>query len=68
MPGADDPAIQADIVATTWPSRPDAGLVREALDQLARLVGAPLAGLDPARRDAAALALRAQGGAAVATS
>ena len=32
VPGADDPAIQADIVATLGR---DAGLVREALDQLA---------------------------------
>jgi hypothetical protein len=64
VPGADDPAIQADIVATLGR---DAGPVREALDELARLAGAPLAALDPARREAAAMALRAQGGAAVAT-
>ena len=64
VPGADDPAIQADIVATLGR---DTGLVREALDQLARLAGLALAGLDPARREAAALALRAKGGAAVAT-
>ena len=64
VPGADDPAIQADIVATLGR---DAGLVREALDELARLAGSPLAGLDPARREAVALGLRAKGGAAVAT-
>jgi hypothetical protein len=64
VPGADDPAIQADLLATLGR---DAGPVREALDELARLVGAPLAGLDPARREAAATALRAKGGAAVAT-
>lgn len=64
VPGADDPAIQADIVATLGR---DTGLVREALDGLARLAGSPLAGLDPARRDAVALELRAKGGAAVAT-
>jgi hypothetical protein len=64
VPGADDPAIQADIAATLGRH---AGLVREALDQLARLAGQPLAGLDPARRQAAAMALRAQGGPAVAT-
>ncbi len=64
VPGADDPAIQADMVATLGR---DAGLVREALDRLARLAGSPLAGLDPARREAAAMELRAQGGAAVAT-
>jgi hypothetical protein len=64
VPGADDPAIQADIVATLGR---DANLVREALDQLARLGGSPLASLDPVRREARALELRAQGGAAVAT-
>jgi len=64
VPGADDPLIQADIVATLGR---DAGRVREALDELARLAGMPLAGLDPARRDAVAMELRATGGAAVAT-
>jgi len=63
VPGADDPAIQADMVATLGR---DAGPVREALDELARLAGVPLAGLDPARREAAAMELRAKGGAAVA--
>ena len=64
VPGADDPLIQADIAATLGR---DAGPVREALDELARLAGLPLAGLDPARRDAVAMELRAKGGAAVAT-
>ena len=64
VPGADDPAIQADILATLGR---DAAPVREALDVLARLAGAPLAGLDPARREAVAMELRAKGGAAVAT-
>ena len=64
VPGADDPAIQADIVATLGR---DTGPVREALDELARLAGSPLACLDPARREAAAMELRATGGAAVAT-
>ena len=64
VPGADDPAIQADIVATLGR---DAGLVREALDELARLAGSPLASLDPVRRQAVAVELRAAGGAAVAT-
>ena len=64
VPGADDPAIQADIVTTLGR---DAGLVREALDQLARLAGRPLASLDPERREAVAVELRAIGGAAVAT-
>jgi hypothetical protein len=64
VPGADDPAIQADIVATLGR---DAVLVREALDQFARLAGSPLADLDPARREAVAMELRAKGGPAVAT-
>ena len=64
VPGADDPAIQADVMATLGR---DAGLVREALDELARLAGRPLAALDPARREAVAMELRAKGGAAVAT-
>jgi hypothetical protein len=64
VPGADDPAIQADMVASLGR---DAGPVRVALDRLARLAGAPLASLDPARREAASLELRATGGPAVAT-
>jgi len=64
VPGADDPVIQADIVATLGR---DAGLVREVLDDLARLVDQPLASLDPARREAVAAQLRAKGGLAVAT-
>jgi hypothetical protein len=64
VPGADDPAIQADILATLGR---DAGLVREALDQLARLAGGPLVSLDPARREAVGMELRAAGGEAVAT-
>jgi hypothetical protein len=64
VPGADDPAIQADILATLGR---DVGPVAEALDQLARLAGQPLAGLDPGRREAVALELRATGGEAVAT-
>ena len=65
VPGADDPAIQADIVATLGR---DTGLVREALDELTRLAGRrPLASLDPGRRETVALELRAKGGAAVST-
>ena len=69
VPGADDPAIQHDIITTLGR---DAGAVREALDLLAHLAGQPLAGqplasLDPARREAVAMKLRATGGAAVAT-
>ncbi|HWB52127.1 MAG TPA: hypothetical protein VG651_23670 [Stellaceae bacterium] len=64
VPGADDPAIQADILATLGR---DAAPVRTALDRLAHLAGAPLASLDPARREAAAAALRETGSEAVAT-
>jgi hypothetical protein len=64
VPGADDPAIQADILATLGR---DAALVREALDHLARLAGAPFATLDPARREAVGMTLREEGGPAVAT-
>lgn len=64
VPGADDPAILADMVATMGR---DTRRVREALVALARLAGQPFADLEPARREAVGLALRAQGGAAVAT-
>lgn len=64
VPGADDPAIQADILDTLGR---DAPLVRQALDELARLAGQPLAELDPALRESVALQLRAKGGPAVAT-
>jgi len=64
VPGADDPAIQADMLATLGR---DAGHVREALDQLARLAKGPLAAIDSTQREAVAMQLRAQGGAAVAT-
>ncbi|HEX3881315.1 MAG TPA: hypothetical protein VHW66_01530 [Stellaceae bacterium] len=59
VPGADDPAIQADILATLGR---DEAPVREALEAVAGL-----AALDPAAREAAALALRGKGGPAVAT-
>ena len=64
VPAADDPAIQADMLATLGR---DAAPVRETLDLLARLAGSPLADLDPARREAIAMELRAAGGPAVAT-
>jgi hypothetical protein len=64
VPSADDPLIQADILATLGR---DAAQVREALDQLARLAGAPLATLDPDRREAVGHELREHGGPAVAT-
>lgn len=64
VPGADDPAIQADMLATLGR---DTMLVRAALDHLARLAGQPLAELDAARRDEVAKEFRATGGAAAAT-
>ena len=64
VPGADDPAIQADIFTTL---DRDADAVRKALDLLAHLAGRPLAELDPARREAVATELRATGRLAVAT-
>jgi hypothetical protein len=64
VPGADDAAIQADILATLGR---DASEVCEALDHLARLAGAPLAELDTAGREAIAKEFRATGGAAAAT-
>jgi len=64
VPGADDPVIQADIMATLGR---DTSLVREALDEVAHLAGRPLAGLDPARREAVAMELHAKAGPAMAT-
>ena len=64
VPGADDPAIQADILATLGRN---SVLVRRALDMLARIAGAPLAGLDPPERETVAIEFRANGGVAVAT-
>jgi hypothetical protein len=64
VPGADDRAIQADILATLGR---DTKPVRAALDHLARLAGKPLAELDPARREAVAQEFRTTGGPAAAT-
>ena len=64
VPGADDPAIQADMLATLGR---DTRLVAAALDHLAKLAGGPLAELDAARRDAVAQEFRNSGGAAAAT-
>jgi len=64
VPGADDAAIQADIVATMGR---DTEMVRRALDHLGRLAGQPLAALDHAERDAVAQEFRASGGAPAAT-
>jgi hypothetical protein len=63
VPGADDPAIQADMLDTLGR---DAPLVCEALDMLARLAGQPFASLDRSRRMAVGEQLRTQGGPAVA--
>jgi hypothetical protein len=64
VPGADDSAIQADILKTLGR---DTALVVAALDHLARLAGKPLADLDSARRDEVANEFRATGGVPAAT-
>ena len=64
VPGADDAAIQADILATLGR---DTAMVGAALDQLAQLSGKPFSDLDPARRNAVAKEFRATGGAPAAT-
>jgi hypothetical protein len=64
VPGADDAAIQGDMLATLGR---DTDMVRAALDHLARLAGKPLAELDPARREAVAKEFRANGGNPAAT-
>jgi hypothetical protein len=64
VPGADDPAIQADMLATLGR---DTALVRQALDHLAHLDGKPLADLAAGRRDEVANEFRATGGGAAAT-
>jgi len=64
VPGADDAAVQADILATLGR---DTDMACEALDHLARLAGKPLAELDPLRRDAVAKEFRATGGTPAAT-
>lgn len=64
VPGADDPAIQADMLATLGR---DTAPVRQALAQLAALAGGPFAALPAERRMPVAQALRAAGGSAVAT-
>ena len=64
VPGADDPAIQGDIIATLGR---DGELVRAALGHLARLAGGPLSELDEAKREAVAKEFRATGGTSAAT-
>ena len=64
VPGADDAAIQADIIATLGR---DGSAVRSALDHLAQLAGQPLSMLDSAERDAVVAEFRTTGGVAAAT-
>ena len=64
VPGADDAAIQGDILATLGR---DTRTVATALDRIARLAGKPLADLDDARREAVVGEFRASGGAPAAT-
>jgi hypothetical protein len=64
VPGADDAAVQADILKTLGR---DTKPMAAALDHLARLAGKPLAELDAARREAVVQEFRANGGAPAAT-
>jgi len=64
VPGADDAAIQGDILATLGR---DTKMVSAALDHIARLAGKPLAALDDARRWGLVTEFRASGGAPAAT-
>src|SRR6202007_2684513 len=60
VPGADDAAIQGDILATLGR---DTKMVATALDHIARLAGGLLAALDEARREAVVTEFRSAGGA-----
>ncbi len=62
VPGADDAAIQGDILATLGR---DTKMVAAALDHIAKLAGKPLASLDETRREAVVTEFRASGGAPV---
>ncbi len=64
VPGADDAAIQADMLNTLGR---DTAPVIAALDHLARLAGKPLAELDQGQQDKVATEFRAAGGGAAAT-
>jgi hypothetical protein len=64
VPGADDAAIQADMLKTLGR---DTSQVAAALDHIARLAGGPLAELEEAKRDAVVQEFRANGGAPAAT-
>jgi hypothetical protein len=60
VPGADDAAIQGDIIATLGR---DTKMVSAALDLIAKLAGKPLAQLDEAKREVVVTEFRAGGGA-----
>ena len=64
VPGADDAAIQGDILATLGR---DTKLVSTALDHIARLAGKPLSALDDAGREAVVTEFRASGSVPAAT-
>ena len=64
VPGADDAAIQGDILATLGR---DTKMVSAALDHIAKLAGKSLAELDDAKRDAVVTEFRTSGGAPAAT-
>jgi hypothetical protein len=64
VPGADDTAVQADILRTLGR---DTKQVASALDHIARLAGGPLSELADAKRDAVVQEFRASGGAPAAT-
>jgi hypothetical protein len=60
VPGADDAAIQGDILATLGR---DTKMVSAALDHIAKLAGKPLASLDEGKREAVVTEFRVSGGA-----
>jgi hypothetical protein len=60
VPGADDAAIQGDILTTLGR---DTKMMAAALDHVAGLAGKPLAELDEAKREAVVTEFRASGGA-----
>jgi len=64
VPGADDAAIQGDILATLGR---DTKQVAAALDHIARLAGQPFAALDEAKRWVVVTEFRASGGVPAAT-
>jgi len=64
VPGADDVAIQGDILATLGR---DTRMVSTALDHIARLAAKPLAALDDIRREAVVTEFRVSGGLPAAT-